>query len=72
MSKTVWRYYMPFRPPMPGAQPREGLDRVCSFDWPQSFDGVSAWGYAEYTRPLTDKEIRDYELVGSKNNPLEY
>ena len=72
MSKTVWRYYTPFRPPMPGAVPRDGLDRVVSWDWPQSFDGVSSWGYAEYTRCLTDKEVNDYELVASNNNPLEY
>lgn len=72
MSKIVWRYYLRFRPPMPGAIPKNGIDRVVSFDWPQSFDGVSSWGYVEYTRCLTDKEIDDYELVGSKNNPLEY
>jgi len=72
MSKIVWRYYTPFRPPMPGAVPREGLDRVVSFDWKQSFDDVGCWGYAEYTRELSDDEIRQYELVASKNNPREY
>lgn len=68
----VYRYYCRFRPPMPGAIPREGLEHVASFDYPQSFNGVGCWGWAEYRRPLTDKEINDYELVESKNNPLEY
>lgn len=72
MGKFVWRYYLPYRPPMPGAQPREGLDRVASFEQRQQFDGIGCWGYAEYTRELSDKEIRDYELIPSKNNPLEY
>lgn len=72
----VYRYYCRFRPPMPGAIPRPGLQNVASFDWPQTFEGVrgrvGAWGWAEYDRPLTDKEICDYELVPSRNNPLTY
>ena len=69
--KTVYRYYLRFRPPMPGAIPRDGLDRAFSYDYPQSFDGKSAWGFAEYTRPLTQKEIEDYELFAASGNPLE-
>lgn len=68
----VYRYYCRFRPPMPGGIPREGLVGLADYDWPQSFNGISAWGYVEYNRPLTDKEIYDYELVASPNNPLEY
>lgn len=66
----VYRYYCQFRPPMPGAIPRDGLVNIGDYDYPQSFDGISAWGFAEYNRPLTDKEISDYELVASRNNPL--
>ena len=68
----VYRYYCRFRPPMPGAVPREGLVHVGSYDYPQSFNGIGAWGFAEYDRELTPKEINDYELAASKNNPLEY
>ena len=68
----VYRYYCKFRPPMPGAIPRDGLVSTSDYDWPQSFDGVSAWGIAEYSRPLTDQEISDYELAASRNNPLTY
>ena len=70
--KKVYRYYCRFRPPMPGGIPRKGLVHTASFDWPQSFNGITAWGWAEYDRELTDKEVDDYELAASANNPLEY
>lgn len=72
MKTIVYRYYCKFRPPMPGAIPRRGLVRVYSYDYKQSFDGVGAWGFAEYESPLTEQEINAYELYESKNNPLEY
>lgn len=68
----VWRYYTEYRPPMPGAIPREGLVRAYSYDYKQSFNGRGAWGFAEYSRELTEKEISDYELWPSRNNPLTY
>ena len=71
--KTVYRYYTPYRPPMPGAVPRDGLDRIGGYDTRQNVgNGICAYGYAEYTRPLTDREISDYELASSPNNPLRY
>ena len=71
--KTVYRYYTPFRPPMPGAVPRQGLDRVECYDsWQNVGNGVCAYGFAEYFRPLSENEISDYELAPSPNNPLRY
>lgn len=69
---VLYRYYLPHRPPMPGAIPKDGLIRTASFDYMQSFGGIGCWGWAEYSRQLTEKEIYDYELVASLNNPLEY
>lgn len=68
----VYRYYCRYRPPVPGSIPREGLTHVADFDYPQSFNGITAHGWAEYNRELTPKEIDDYELTASPNNPLEY
>jgi len=68
----VYRYYCRLRPPMPGAIPRDGLVRTADFDWPQSFNGVAAWGWAEYDRELSAGEVADYELSPSRNNPLTY
>ena len=68
----VYRYYCQYRPPMPGAIPRDGLVNIASFDYKQSYNGVGCWGWAEYNRPLTENEIGDYELAASQNNPLDY
>lgn len=73
MKKIVYRYYCKYRPPMPGAIPRQGLDRVGCYDAKQNIcNDISAWGYAEYNRPLADDEVYQYELAPSPNNPLEY
>jgi len=53
----TYRYYMTQRPPSPGAQPRGSIN-VVSYD--NKKDG--AWGYVEYEKPLTDKQVKDYEL----------
>ena len=42
----VYRYYCQFRPPMPGAIPRDGLVHTADFDYKQSFNGIGAWGWA--------------------------
>ena len=64
---TVWRYYLPNRPPVPGAVPKDGLVNV--------HDGNIMWGtfdfygYVEYNRKLTKQEVDDYELVeGGEHN----
>lgn len=60
----IYRYLLLQRPPMPGALPHGGLDRVETFYDRQYVCGVDhhAWGVAEYTRPLTQEEIDEYEL----------
>lgn len=72
MKTTVYRYYCPFRPPMPGAIPRLGLLRVGDHDDVMCKGSTEYWGFAEYERPLTEQEIKDYELRASENNPIEY
>lgn len=63
---TRFRYYCPARPPVPGAVPRGVIRVECADE-----DGImvdeeghahKAWGFVEYERELTDKEIDDYEL----------
>lgn len=61
MSEQYYYGYL-FRPPMPGAQPREGLN-VLYCDDVQLPCGRSLWGYAIYDRKLTEKEKADYELI---------
>ena len=60
-----YRYYCPHRPPVPGAIPR-GVVRIeysedCTMTDEQG-NVRKAWGFVEYDRQLTDKEVNDFEL----------
>lgn len=55
--KKLYAYGMRLRGFSPGCQPMDGfVERV---DWP----GREYYDVLLYDRPLTDKEIRDYELT---------
>ena len=59
---TKYYYYgYPFRPPMPGAQPNDGL--ILTKDIELVIRGKRLWGFAAYTRKLTDEEVEQYELM---------
>lgn len=64
----MYRYFLPERPPMLGTVPKHDLVNVCEFDSKMMVmfaDGkmVMCYGYAEYTKPLTEQEISQYELM---------
>ncbi len=58
------RYYLTQRPPSPGAFPGKPV-RVGSFDSREYVEEIKlrAWGWVEYDKPLTKKQISDYELI---------
>ena len=60
----TYRYYCLYRPPMPGTIPR-GTINIKDFGKREAIPGINrqAWGYAEYDRKLTTREIYDYELA---------
>lgn len=60
-----YRYYMPYRPPMPGAMPKDGIVRMFAQESRAKMEGCNrpVWGWVEYDRKLTAKEISDYELI---------
>lgn len=63
----MYRYYLPYRPPMPGAIPR-GAKTVVAFDDRTRIHGtLEAWGYAEYDEPLDDDDVSNYELVADRH-----
>lgn len=66
-NAKVYRYYTIFRPPGPGAVPSKGLVRVAGFDDRVHVPSqrLRVWGWAEYNRKLTEREISQYELGGS-------
>lgn len=59
----MFRYYLSQRPPMPGAFPRFAAN-VEDFGERREVPGLNrpTWGIVEYEAPLTDKEMRQYEL----------
>lgn len=60
-----YRYWFALRPPMPGAVPKRNLENVTSFCKRTYRYEVNreVWGYADYSEPLTDKEVDEYDLV---------
>lgn len=62
------RYYLTQRGPGPGALPRDGVNlitKVEDFGARIHVEEINrrAWGYVEYEKALTIKQITDYELV---------
>ena len=70
VEPKTYRYYTTQRPPSPGAQP-SGATNIVSFDTKKIIDGVEAWGYVEYDKPLTAKQINDYELIEAQSTMQE-
>lgn len=56
-------YYMTQRPPMPGAQPKQGLIEIEDVALYDESRGFRAYARLHYDRPLDRKEILDYELL---------
>ena len=63
-----YTYVCRMRPPMPGTIPKNGLKDIIYP--PDGIDTViihghevNNWGTVIYDRPLTDRELSDYELV---------
>lgn len=63
MSEKLYKYYTIRRPPDIGVPP-DFID-IKSYDILKQVlkDGTMAWGEVSYNRKLTDKEVRDYELL---------
>lgn len=60
-----YRYYCRTRPPMIGGLPTGGnIVDVRAFDERQYVSEIDCmvWGWVDYDRPLSPKEVADYEL----------
>lgn len=56
------RYYLTQRPPCIGTHP-DGAVRVEAFDHRDMTEyGFRAWGWVEYSDPLTPEQVNSYEL----------
>lgn len=62
------RYYSTQRPVTPGSYPKGQGNKVLeihNFDSRTYCEEIQreAWGYVEYEKPLTEREVADYELT---------
>ena len=63
------RYYLTQRPVSIGTQPKGFFS--FSDDPGELPNGITYYGYVDYDRDLTDKEVKEYELYdGGKNSQL--
>lgn len=60
-----YRYWLTLRPAMPGTVPTKNLERIENFGSRAYSEeaGREVWGCVEYSEPLTDKQVAEYELV---------
>ena len=69
----LYRYYATQRPVMPGSVP-SGENRpinVMNYDKrePVCAGAMLAWGYVEYAKPLTEQQMKSYELKMEPKQP---
>ena len=70
----LYKYYSTQRPVDIGTFPKppcNAPDEIVNYDQRRPVEGgaLLAWGYLTYTRPLTKRDISDYELQPSHDNP---
>ena len=67
VNKYEWkRYYSTLRPVSMGTQPKDGFMDFVNYDDRTEVDGKMVWAELYYNRELTEKEMRDYDLVKQK------
>ena len=66
----IYRYYLLLRPIGIGTYPRqrEAIERCDYTDKHDDGSGIEAWGWIGYKNPLTDEEIKNYDLREAKND----
>lgn len=62
-----YAYYSSLRPIGPGTCPTDGLVEIHNFPERLPVPGGEAWGWAEYDRGLTQKELDSYDLFSAFN-----
>ena len=63
VKKGWYIYYSTLRPVSIGTQPKEGFMDFINYDDRTEVDGKMVWAELYYNRGLTDKEMKDYDLV---------
>lgn len=61
----TYRYYLTQRPPSIGTHPKDNIVNIEAFDYKERVEAIgrSAFGFVEYSQPLTEQQVSDYELI---------
>lgn len=73
MKEGYYRYYSTQRPFGPGTFPKQGgTECIVNFDEKIFCEeiGKEAWGYVAYKEPISDKDIKEYELTKGGNESV--
>lgn len=63
-AKHGWiKYYALLRPVSIGTHPAKGFMDFINYDDRTEIDGKMVWAELYYNRKLSDKEMKDYDLV---------
>ena len=63
-TKYGWiKYYALLRPVSMGTQPKNGFMDFINYDDRTEVDDKMVWAELYYNRELTEKEMKDYDLV---------
>lgn len=74
VTPAEYKYYSVRRPVDIGTIPREPKpEKVSNFDWrmPVENGAFEAWGSVTYKQPLTEAQVKEYELRAASSNPRE-
>ncbi len=66
MEEESFKYYSTLRPVAPGTFPKHDVVDIVNFETRREVNGIKAWGYIEYSKPLSEAECIEYELVGER------
>ena len=70
-AKYGWiKYYALLRPVSIGTQPTKGFMDFINYDERTEVDGKMVWAELYYNRELTEKEMKDYDLVKAKERVI--
>lgn len=64
----MYRYYSTERPVSPGSFPKKQGCEIENYENKTFIPsiGFSAWGHIDYLEPLSDKEVKEYELKSTR------
>ena len=63
-QRNHWKkYYSLLRPVSIGTHPKQGMEAFINYDTRTEIEGRMVWAELYYSRELTKKELKDFEMI---------